>query len=704
MQRPRILVVEDDGIIAKDICDTLRRLSYEVAGTAVSGEMAVQQATTLRPDLILMDIRLKGPMDGITAAERIIQQQATPVVYLTAHSDIATLQRARNTTPYGYLIKPFAEHDLHTTVEIALAKAVSDHRIAYMERWLATTLSSIGDAVIATDTKGRVTFVNPVAEVLTGWSAQEALGQDISNVFRVIDQDVPNQPELVSGRMSEDGIIAGLTPYMTLLTRFNTRIPITDTLAPVRDERGVVTGMVIVFRDVSERKHAEDRLVRYALNDALTGLHNRVFLMERLRMALERAKRHPDYRFAILFLDLDRFKVINDSLGHPIGDQLLREVAQRLTACLRTNDTLARLGGDEFVIVLDDVYEGSDMLRAAERIHAAIEKPFELGGYSVYTSTSVGIALSHPRYAYADEIVRDADIALYRAKAKGRSCSAIFDSELHAQALERFQLENELRQALERQELRVYYQPIIDLTTGHLHGFEALIRWQHPQRGLLSPGVFLEVAEESGSITPISWWVLEHACQQLAEWQRDYPVAKQLTISVNLATRQIKQTDFVQQVLQTVQKYAIQPKQLLLELTETMLLDSAEQIAAMLRELQGHGIQTHLDDFGTGYSSLSALQQFPISLIKIDRSFTGHLLDTSKTVAFAKTIIVLAQSLQIDTLAEGVETRQQLIQLQSMGCRYAQGFLFAKPLDAQTAEQYLRDPQQWLSRDTDDSA
>jgi diguanylate cyclase (GGDEF)-like protein len=440
--------------------------------------------------------------------------------------------------------------------------------------------------------------------------------------------------------------------------------------------------------EVTERKIAEAKLIHDAFHDSLTGLPNRALFIERLGRVIEQTKRFKDYFFAVLFLDLDRFKVVNDSLGHLLGDQLLIKFARRLEIYLRSVDTVARLGGDEFVILLHGIQSINCAIQIADRIQKELTLPFDLNGYEVFISTSIGIALSTTGYDQPEEILRDADTVMYRAKALGKARYEVFDKDMHARAVTLLQLENDLRRSLERQELQVHYQPVVSLKTGRINGFEALVRWQHPHRGLVSPVEFIPIAEETGLIIPIGYWVLCEACRQISAWQ-EYYQASPLTISVNFSGKQFSQPDLIKQIDQILQETGLDGKSLKLEITESVLIENAESAAAMFLHLKSLGVQVHIDDFGTGYSSLSYLHRFPIDGLKIDRSFVSRMGVNNENSEIVKTIMTMAHNLGMSVIAEGIETAEQLTQLRALQCEYGQGYFFSKPLKPEAAAAFI---------------
>ena len=452
---------------------------------------------------------------------------------------------------------------------------------------------------------------------------------------------------------------------------------------------------------VVERSRAKG-LEYHAYHDALTNLPNRTLFLDRLQRSVSRAARHPEYRFAVMFVDLDRFKSVNDSLGHEAGDQLIVEVVQRLLASLRQDerqngagappkrphgdDTLARFGGDEFTVLVDELRDPADAVRIADRIQERLAAPFALMGQEIFTTASIGIVLSGPVARTADEIIRDADIAMYRAKARGRARAEVFDGAMHDHAVQRLRLETDLRRALERDEYRLHYQPVVSLADGRVVGCEALVRWQRPEHGLVFPGDFIAVAEETGIVVPMGRWVLREACRQAKAWQRaDQP----LTMAVNASPKQFSQPDLVEHVHQALEDSGLEASALTLEITEGVVMEDASRAGATLAQLTALGVSASIDDFGTGHSSLSRLLHFPVTTLKIDRSFTRGIHTDRGSHAIVLTIVTLAHSLGMRVVAEGIETKEQLVELRALGCDYGQGYLFSKPLEPEAFEEWL---------------
>lgn len=459
--------------------------------------------------------------------------------------------------------------------------------------------------------------------------------------------------------------------------------------APVIGDNGDVLGVLGLFTDITDRKQAEQRLYYSAFHDALTGLPNRRLFIEFLDRVIARTKQTKERQFAVLFLDLDRFKIINDSLGHTIGDQLLVAVARRLETFLRLEDRVARIGGDEFTILLADIENSVEATIVADRVARDLSRPFDLGGHEVVTTASIGIAPSVIGYTDPSSILRDADMAMYHAKSLGKSRYEIFDKAMHVRAVNLLQLETDLRRAVEREEFLLHYQPIVELATSAIRGFEALMRWQHPERGLVSPSEFISVAEETRLIIPMGEWVLREACRQIGRWQEQFSGSEPLWVSVNLSIKQFTQRSLPEQVKRILRETNFDPRSLKLEITESLMMENIETAIDMLRRLRALGIELSIDDFGTGYSSLSCLHRFPLSTLKIDRSFVSNMSESNENTEIVQTVVTLARSLGMHVVAEGVETEEQLTLLRTLGCKYGQGYLFSLPVDVEAAHELL---------------
>ena len=456
----------------------------------------------------------------------------------------------------------------------------------------------------------------------------------------------------------------------------------------------LVVVALIAYMLSSSLNRAYDESRHQALHDALTGLPNRALFINRLQQSIDRKSREPGTS-AVLYMDLDQFKVINDSLGHEAGDELLIEVAHRLQSCLRPTDTAARLGGDEFTILLDEISGPADAIKVAERVASALKSPFTLGENQVFVTTSVGISLGTSDQTKPNDLLRDADVAMYEAKKEGKARYKMFDSAMHAQALQRLRMENGLRRAIEQDQLRVHYQPKISLATGRIVGMEALVRWEHPVRGLVPPGEFIPLAEETALINPLGHWVLREACRQTKQWRDDFPEAENMVMSVNLSVRQFQQPNLVGDLAEILRQTGLPAHALQLEITESVVTDDVYYAVGLLRELKDLGVELGIDDFGKGYSSLSALKHFPMDDLKIDRSFVDGLGEDVQDTAIVRLTVDLAHTVGMQAVGEGVETAGQLERLREMSCDMVQGFYFWKPLVPDAAATLLADPPTW---------
>lgn len=441
--------------------------------------------------------------------------------------------------------------------------------------------------------------------------------------------------------------------------------------------------------DITERKSMEQQLLHDALHDALTGLPNRALFMDRLEQQLKKSQSQNNHLFAVLFLDLDRFKVVNDSVGHLVGDKLLIEIARRLEKSIAPTDTVARLGGDEFTILLENISSKSEATLVAESIYQTLTFPFYIDGYELFSTASIGIALSSQGYEKPEDILRDADLTMYSAKEQGKARYEVFDYSMRDRALQRLELETDLRRAIERKEFEVYYQPITSLALGTLAGFEALARWNHPTKGSIKPIDFIPVCEETGLIVPLGNWLLKQACKAARNWQLKYPEHPAIKMSVNLSAQQFREPQLIEEIRIALAETSLPGKLLKLEITESVLIDNLETVTEIIHSLRKQEIQFSIDDFGTGYSSLSYLHQFPVDTIKIDRSFVSQMQANGDNSAIVKAIITLAHMLNMDIIAEGIETTAQLAQLKLLQCEYGQGFFFSKPLSESDADQYI---------------
>ena len=533
----------------------------------------------------------------------------------------------------------------------------------------------------------RIVWANARAAEMVGCTAEELVGGSFLEFI--------HPPDLALARAKAEG--GG--PYVVRAVRRDGQLVYLEVhQRPVEmDGQRLISGAVL---DVTARVHAEsterEKLLHDAFHDVLTGLPNRALFLDRLEHRLALEKRRHQTSFSVLVLDIDRFKVINDSLGHMRGDELLVEVARRLQSCLRPADTVARLSGDEFTILLEDVASAADARNVADRLREELRVPFWLGAHEVFSGASIGIAHGSAAYAHPEDILRDADTALYRAKAQGRGRCVEFDASMHDRAVELLELETSLRRALERKEFQLHYQPVVSLSTGQITGAEALLRWNHPERGLVPPMEFIPLAEETGLIVEIGAWVLREACRQMKEWQERL-AQPHLEIGVNLSSRQFQGPGLVAEVAEVLRATGLSPRSLRLEVTESLLMDKHPNVAQTMTELRAMGVRIDLDDFGTGYSSLSYLHQFPIDTLKIDRSFIHRIGASDDALEIVNTILALASSLDMEVVAEGVETEQQLEQLRKMHCAYAQGYHLSRPVEAPQFETLIGTGRSWAA-------
>jgi diguanylate cyclase (GGDEF)-like protein/PAS domain S-box-containing protein len=553
------------------------------------------------------------------------------------------------------------------------------------ERRMRDILETVQLVAVLLDREGIITYCNPFFLELVGYEEEDVIGREWFSTF-VPEADRDSGRATLRDRMQLGAVAAH--EETAIVTRHGDRRVVAWSNTVLRDWTGEVSGTASIGADVTDRRRAEEQLQHDAFHDALTGLPNRALFIDRLQAALARlqgalARGHQKGMFAVVFLDVDRFKVVNDSLGHSVGDRLLVELSSALKTAVRPGDTVARLGGDEFTILIEDMEGREEAIAVAERIQSVLREPLTLAGHEVFATVSMGIALSAPSYRRAEDLLRDADTAMYHAKALGKSRHQVFDSSMHARARKLLQLEHDLRRAIDRREFRVHYQPIVRVDDRRISGFEALVRWEHPERGMVGPSEFIHLAEETGLVVPLGRAVLEEACRQAAAWQRSS--GDDLTVSVNLSVKQFGQPDLVEQVDGALRQSGLPSRLLKLEVTESMVMENTDAAIALLRRLKALGVHIAIDDFGTGYSSLSYLLRLPADTLKIDRSFVSGTGDAGRNVSIVRTVVSLANSLGLGVVAEGVETEQQRALLEELGCPLAQGYLFSPAVDREAA-------------------
>lgn len=636
---------------------------------------------------VLVDLYLPDSR-GIETFDRLFQAAPQiPILVLIGASDEAIARLAVQRGAQDFLLKDRLDNYWLPKALRSMVERAANGEALYEEKERAeVTLNSIGDAVMSTDEWGNVTYLNAVAEQLTGWSKAEAAGRAVGEVFHIVDAVTREAvPDPMALALRENKTV-GLTPNSLLIRRDGVEAAIEDSAAPIHDRRGQVTGAVMVFHDVSTARAQSLRMSYLAQHDGLTDLPNRILFNDRLAQAMSFAQRRRK-KLALLFLDLDHFKHINDSLGHAIGDQLLQSVARRLLDCVRSSDTVSRQGGDEFVILLSQVMHAEDAGISAEKILAALNQPHHIGEHAIFATASIGIVTYPDDAPDAETLLKNADFAMYQAKDYGRNNYQFFKSDLNVTALERQVVEHGLRHAVERGELVLHYQPQINLATGAIAGVEALLRWRHPLRGLLHPGSFISVAEESGWIVPIGRWALREGCRQAVAWQ-DAGLPP-MRIAINVSAVELRAKDFVDGVRAVLRDTRLDPRYLELELTETFLMRDSTSTATVLEALKGMGVQLALDDFGTGYSSLSYMKRFPIDTLKIDQSFVRNLTTDADDASIVSAVIHMGSSLHMLVVAEGVETSEQAELLRAQACPEAQGFYFSHPVVPRSIAQML---------------
>jgi diguanylate cyclase (GGDEF)-like protein/PAS domain S-box-containing protein len=680
--RPRRLLIVDDNEMNRDmLARRLARKGY-VIGLADSAKELQERVKHDAVDLVLLDIEMPE-ISGLDALKTLRQHYSAaelPIIMVTAKTQSDDIVTALDLGANDYLTKPIDFPVAVARIGTQLSHKQAQEALKESEERYALAARGSNDGLWDWNLSANVVHFSPRWKAMLGYEEGE-MGQSPEEWFdRIHDADRERVKEEIAAHQK------GLTPHFesehrVLHKEGSFRWMLSRGVA-VHDASGNVLRMAGSQTDITEGK----------VSDPLTGLPNRLLFIDRVGRLVKHSKRSKDHLFAVLFMDLDGFKMINDSMGHLIGDQLLVGVANRLEKCLRSTDTVARigetftvarLGGDEFTVLLDHIKDPSDAKRAAERMMKALAPPFILGGKEVFTSVSIGIALSNPAYEQPEDILRDADTAMYRAKSLGKARYEVFDADMRASVMARLQLETDLRHALERGEFRNFYQPIVALVSGEIAGFEALLRWQHPTRGLLGPSEFIPVAEETGLIRELGWWNLREACRQISEWRAGLIAYSHLTISVNLSAKQFLQPNLVEDIRKLLLELALPPKALKLEITESTVMADPLAAVEMLQQIKSLGIRLAIDDFGTGYSSLSYLHRFPLDTLKIDRSFISVMEDDGEGMEIARSIVPMANNLRLDVVAEGVETIQQVALLKKLKCKYGQGYYFSRPLSAE---------------------
>ncbi len=705
MALPSILVVDDEphnfDVIEALLFDKSYNLNY-----ASNGAEAIQSLELIQPDVILLDVMMPG-INGIEICRQIkaIEKwRMVPIIIVTALNRKEDLAQCFEAGADDFISKPINKIELRARVnsmlrikqhydllqsslerQAALEKEKVEASLKESENRYASLASVVPVGIFRLDLDGHCLYVNDHWSYITGMSADESEGLGWLNAIHPEDR-------LTVARQWYDATKIG-TVLLSLECRFlgskDNTIWVIGQSVLERNEHGQMTGFVGTITDITERKEAQKNLLYNSLHDPLTSLANRTLLIKTLEVAIAKASVSESYQYAVLFLDLDRFKVINDSLGHLFGDQLLQNVAQKLQSHLKPTDLIARIGGDEFVILLEDIAGDEDVLQVVQKILHQFQTSTVINGHEVFITTSIGLVFGNSHYKKANDLIRDADIALYRAKSEGKATYRLFDARMHTQAVNRLNLETQLRKAFERDEFVLHYQPIMDIFKKQLVGFEALVRWQHPTRGLILPSEFIPITEETGMILRLDDWVINESCRQLSDWRNRFPNHFPLKISVNLSVQDLRAANLVSSIESSLSKTGLSGDCITLEITESMLIDNIHKTIDLLNQLREKNIHISIDDFGTGYSSLKYLHLLPADYLKIDRSFVSRMAEENRDYQVVNTIINLSNQLGVAVIAEGIETNQQLKWLEKLGCEFGQGYFFSKPLPASEIEQLL---------------
>ena len=700
-QRVKVLMVEDnqsDVRVIERLLSQSSQPSFEIEVSDRVGAGLKYLSSGVMPDVILLDLSLPdSDPERLDSLHRIHHAApGIPIIIMTGMGDQAIATRAVRHGAQDFLVKGEVGSDvLLRSIRYAIERQQAEEELRESEERYALAVRGANHGLLDWDLEADKIYFSPRWKAVLGYGESELSSDPGEWLGRVHPNDLNRLRADLETHIGRNGSRAPFARHWENEHRIRHRDGsyrwILSRGIAVRKSDGKAYRMAGSLTDISLRKKAEERLLHDALHDALTRLPNRTLFLDRLGVAMARAHRQSDDSVscsAVLFLDVDRFKHVNDSLGHLAGDSLLVAMARRLLAILRPGDTVARLGGDEFAILVDiSRAETAELL--AQRIHKELAVPFDLDGHEVLVTVSIGISTVPGDHRRPEDILREADIAMYQAKVGGRAGSRVFDKQMHTRAAAMLKFESDLSQAAEREELRLHYQPMISFAEDCIVGFEALLRWQHPDRGLILPEEIISVAEDTGLIVQIGIWVMEEACARMVEWQAHHEMTQDLSMSINLSSQQVMQPDLVETILRVLEQSGLNPSCLRLELTESVIMDNAESVVTKLTQLRSLGVQVHVDDFGTGYSSLSYLQRLPVDTLKIDRTFVAQMGIHDDSSEIVGAIISLARNLGMSVAAEGVETAEQAAGLKALECEYGQGFFYYRPLEGPAIEALL---------------
>lgn len=711
----KILIVDDVPTNITVLTEILMS-DYKMV-CATNGKDAIKLAISSMPDLILLDIMMPN-MDGYETCQQLKSDQRTqniPIIFLTAKKEENDEVKGLELGAVDYIAKPFSavilKHKVRIHVELKLHRnnleeiiqkrtieISKSHRKLHQEvteklkiqealieqrAYFLQLFENSPQAIMIVEPDGKVIEVNKGFEKIFGYTVNEIKGLYSKNIIvpeELIAEDETFHKNILSGK--------NINKETFRLHKNGDLIPVTFLGYPavVKDK---IEGLFILYKDISVRKKFEAQMLHQSFHDSLTGIPNRALLLERVSRALERSKRRKEYRFAVLMVDLDNFKSINDSLGHLAGDKFLIQFSDEIKKCIRSTDTIARMGGDEFAVLLEEFDEPREVFKIAKRISNIGKSSFVIERNEIRISASIGIVLNTKSYGHAENILRDADIAMYRVKETGKSSFIIFKKKMHKMTIESLKMQKELRHAIKSDQLVLHYQPIVSVEKLELTGFEALVRWKHPVKGIIGPNLFIPLAEETDLILPLGRVVIKEACRQLKTWHDNVPGADKLTMNVNISTKQFMDGELTDFIIKELEDNSLDPKFLNLEITESLIIKKAKSMSSKLLILKNHGINVVLDDFGTGYSSLSYIHDFQIDSIKIDRSFINDIDQDSGSIEIVKTILALCRNLNFGVVAEGVERKTQLDILKELNCEKIQGFYFSRPLDKNKAKELI---------------